>query len=411
MISYPALPPSPFHHIPPVVRISTRILTHAIDRSFLLFSYSYLLLSPTTPPNLLPHDRKTIKLARCVDRLSRFAVEHKSLPCLGFTHLQPAQLTTVGKRACMWIQDLLMDLTDIGRAKADMRFRGVKGTTGTQASFLNIFEGDHDKVEALDRLVSAKHGFSDAFVITGQTYPRKVDARILAPLSSLAASVHKICTDIRLLASMKEIEEPFEKDQIGSSAMAYKRNPMRSERCCSLARHLALLTQDPLATASVQWMERTLDDSANRRVCIAEAFLTADIILTTLQNVVEGLVVYPRVIAKHIDQELPFMATENVIMEMVKAGGDRQAVHEKIRVLSQEAGRRVKIEGRDNDLMARIKEDDFFRPILAKLDAIMDPTTFVGRAPQQVDKFVATEVNPALLPYAERMDVKAEINV
>jgi len=351
------------------------------------------------------------KLARCVDRLSKFAVEHKSLPCLGFTHLQPAQLTTVGKRACMWIQDLLMDLTDISRAKTDMRFRGVKGTTGTQASFLTIFNGDHEKVEVLDRLVSAKHGFGDAFIITGQTYPRKVDARILAPLSSLAASVHKICTDIRLLASMKEIEEPFEKDQIGSSAMAYKRNPMRSERCCSLARHLSLLTQDPLATASVQWMERTLDDSANRRVCLAESFLTADIILTTLQNVVEGLVVYPKVIAKHIDQELPFMATENVIMEMVKAGGDRQEVHEKIRVLSQEAGHRVKMEGKDNDLMARIKGDTFFTPIFGKLDEIMDPSTFIGRAPQQVDKFMETEVKPALAAYQGNMDVKVELNV
>jgi len=351
------------------------------------------------------------KLARCIDRLSRFASEYKDLPCLGFTHLQPAQLTTVGKRAAMWIQDLLMDLHDISRAKTELRFRGVKGTTGTQASFLTIFNGDHSKVDALDSLVSAKHGFSNPFLITGQTYPRKVDARVLAPLSSLAASVHKICTDIRLLASMKEIEEPFEKDQIGSSAMAYKRNPMRSERCCSLARHLALLVQDPLGTASVQWMERTLDDSANRRVCLAEAFLTADVILNTLQNVVEGLVVYPQVIAKHIDQELPFMATENVIMEMVKAGGDRQEVHEKIRVLSQEAGLRVKMEGKDNDLMSRIKADPFFAPILGKLDEIMDPNTFVGRAPQQVVHFLQAEVQPALQPFVKDMDVKAEINV
>lgn len=351
------------------------------------------------------------KLARCVDRLSQFASQYRSLPCLGFTHLQPAQLTTVGKRACIWIQELVMDIKELDRIRGTMRFRGVKGTTGTQASFLNIFEGDHDKVEALDVLVSAKHSFSDPFIICGQTYPRKIDNQILACLASLGASIHKICTDIRLLASMKEIEEPFEKDQIGSSAMAYKRNPMRSERCCSLARHLMALVANPLATSSVQWMERTLDDSANRRVCLAEAFLTSDIILQTMQNVVEGLVVYDKVIAKHVDQELPFMATENVIMEMVKAGGDRQEAHEKIRVLSIEAGQEVKMEGRDNSLIAKIKADPFFNPILSKLDALLDPCTFIGRAPQQVDRFLTTEVAPAISQFKDKMDVSAEINV
>uniref|UniRef100_A0A8C9EK41 Adenylosuccinate lyase n=1 Tax=Pavo cristatus TaxID=9049 RepID=A0A8C9EK41_PAVCR len=263
-------------------------------------------------------------LARVISRLADFAEAHADLPTLGFTHYQPAQLTTVGKRCCLWIQDLCMDLQNLERARDDLRFRGVKGTTGTQASFLQLFEGDHSKVEELDRLVTEKAGFKRSYMVTGQTYSRKVDIEVLSVLASLGASVHKICTDIRLLANLKEIEEPFEKDQIGSSAMPYKRNPMRSERCCSLARHLMTLVLDPLQTASVQWFERTLDDSANRRVCLAEAFLTADIILSTLQNISEGLVVYPKVIDRRIRQELPFMATENIIMAMVKAGGNRQ---------------------------------------------------------------------------------------
>uniref|UniRef100_A0A8C4XU69 Adenylosuccinate lyase n=1 Tax=Falco tinnunculus TaxID=100819 RepID=A0A8C4XU69_FALTI len=263
-------------------------------------------------------------LARVISRLADFAEKYADLPTLGFTHYQPAQLTTVGKRCCLWIQDLCMDLQNLERARDDLRFRGVKGTTGTQASFLQLFEGDHSKVEELDRLVTAKAGFKRAYMVTGQTYSRKVDIEVLSVLASLGASIHKICTDIRLLANLKEIEEPFEKDQIGSSAMPYKRNPMRSERCCSLARHLMTLVLDPLQTASVQWFERTLDDSANRRVCLAEAFLTADIILSTLQNISEGLVVYPKVIERRIRQELPFMATENIIMAMVKAGGNRQ---------------------------------------------------------------------------------------
>uniref|UniRef100_A0A8D0L7Y7 Adenylosuccinate lyase n=1 Tax=Sphenodon punctatus TaxID=8508 RepID=A0A8D0L7Y7_SPHPU len=272
-------------------------------------------------------------LARVIGRLADFAEKYADLPTLGFTHYQPAQLTTVGKRCCLWIQDLCMDLHNLERVRDELRFRGVKGTTGTQASFLQLFEGDHSKVEELDRLVTAMAGFKRAYLVTGQTYSRKVDIEVLSVLASLGASIHKICTDIRLLANLKEIEEPFEKDQIGSSAMPYKRNPMRSERCCSLARHLMTLVFDPLQTASVQWFERTLDDSANRRVCLAEAFLTADIILSTLQNISEGLVVYPKVIERRIRQELPFMATENIIVAMVKAGCNRQVV----RFLNEEA--------------------------------------------------------------------------
>ncbi|KFV42281.1 Adenylosuccinate lyase, partial [Gavia stellata] len=322
---------------------------------------------------------------------------------------RPAQLTTVGKRCCLWIQDLCMDLQNLERARDDLRFRGVKGTTGTQASFLQLFEGDHSKVEELDRLVTAKAGFKRAYMVTGQTYSRKVDIEVLSVLASLGASIHKICTDIRLLANLKEIEEPFEKDQIGSSAMPYKRNPMRSERCCSLARHLMTLVLDPLQTASVQWFERTLDDSANRRVCLAEAFLTADIILSTLQNISEGLVVYPKVIGRRIRQELPFMATENIIMAMVKAGGNRQDCHEKIRVLSQQAAAVVKQEGGDNDFIARVRADPYFSPIHKQLESLLDPSSFTGRAPQQVAKFLKEEVRPALIPYQSKMGGKIEL--
>ncbi|NWW07997.1 PUR8 lyase, partial [Oreocharis arfaki] len=350
------------------------------------------------------------KLARVISRLADFAEKYADMPALGFTHYQPAQLTTVGKRCCLWIQDLCMDLQNLERARDDLRFRGVKGTTGTQASFLQLFEGDHSKVEELDRLVTAKAGFKRAFMVTGQTYSRKVDIGVLAVLASLGASIHKICTDIRLLANLKEIEEPFEKDQIGSSAMPYKRNPMRSERCCSLARHLMTLVMDPLQTAAVQWFERTLDDSANRRVCLAEAFLTADIILSTLQNVSEGLVVYPKVIERRIRQELPFMATENIIMAMVKAGGNRQDCHEKIRVLSQQAAAVVKQEGGDNDFIARVRADPYFSPIHKQLESLLDPSSFTGRAPQQVvAKFLKEEVRPALTPYQSKMGGKIEL--
>lgn len=351
------------------------------------------------------------KLARCIQRLSSFANENKNLPCLGFTHLQPAQLTTVGKRACLWIQDLLLDLESLERISKNLRFRGVKGTTGTQASFLELFDGNHDKVDELDKLVTEMAGFQKSFKICGQTYTRKVDVDILAALASLGSSVHKICTDIRLLASMKEIEEPFEKDQIGSSAMPYKRNPMRSERCCALARHLMTLVQDALMTHSVQWMERTLDDSANRRVSIPEGFITADILLGTLQNISEGLVVYPKVIEKHVNDELPFMASENIIVAMVKKGANRQEVHEKIRLLSQEAAAVVKEQGKSNDLVERIQNDNFFTNIHDELSHVLDPSTFTGRAPEQVTAFVNEEVNPALVNYANKLTGTVELNL
>ncbi|XP_030402785.1 adenylosuccinate lyase isoform X2 [Gopherus evgoodei] len=319
------------------------------------------------------------KLATVISRLADFAEQYADLPTLGFTHYQPAQLTTVGKRCCLWIQDLCMDLQNLERARNDLRFRGVKGTTGTQASFLQLFEGDHDKVEELDRLVTVKAGFKRAYLVTGQTYSRKVDVEVLSVLASLGASIHKICTDIRLLANLKEIEEPFETDQIGSSAMPYKRNPMRSERCCSLARHLMTLVLNPLHTASVQWFERTLDDSANRRVCLAEAFLTADIILSTLQNISEGLVVYPK------------------------------DCHEKIRILSQQAAAVVKQEGGDNDLIARIRADPYFSPIHGQLESLLESTSFTGRASQQVARFLKEEARPMLTPYQSKMGVKMEL--
>ncbi|KAG8518128.1 Adenylosuccinate lyase [Galemys pyrenaicus] len=344
-------------------------------------------------------------LARVISRLADFAKEHAALPALGFTHFQPAQLTTVGKRCCLWIQDLCMDLQNLKRVQDELRFRGVKGTTGTQASFLQLFEGDHQKVEQLDKMVTEKAGFKRAFIITGQTYTRKVDTEVLLALASLGSSVHKICSDIRLLAHLKEMEEPFEKQQIGSSAMAYKRNPMRAERCCSLARHLITLVMNPLQTAAVQWLERTLDDSANRRISLAEAFLTADALLNTLQNISEGLVIYPKVIERRIRQELPFMATENIIMAMVKVGGNRQDCHEKIRVLSQQAAAVVKQEGGDNDLIERIQADPYFSPIHSQLDRLLEPSSFTGRAPQQVQRFLEEEVYPLLKPYESVMKV------
>ncbi|KAG8734720.1 adenylosuccinase ade13 [Ceratobasidium sp. 428] len=336
------------------------------------------------------------RLVVVIDRLANFSKEYRSLPTLGFTHFQPAQLTTVGKRATLWIQELLWDLRNITRARDDLGFRGVKGTTGTQASFLALFDGDHQKVVALDKRVTELLNFPFAYPVTSQTYSRKIDIDILQPLASFGATATKIATDLRLLANLKEIEEPFEKDQIGSSAMAYKRNPMRCERICSLARHLMVLPSNALMTSAGQWFERTLDDSANRRVSIPEAFLTADIVLSTLQNVLEGLVVYPKVIARRISQELPFMATENIIMAIVKAGGDRQVAHEQIRVLSHQAARVVKEEGGENDLIARIRAEPFFGPIVPQLETLLDPSTFVGRAPEQVDDFLAEWVTPAL---------------
>ena len=356
-------------------------------------------------------DLLALSLAKGIDRLARFADQYKSLPTLGFTHFQAAQLTTVGKRACLWLQDLTMDLEAIERTRQELRFRGVKGTTGTQASFLTLFHGDHAKVEALDEAVTKAFGFNRRFLVTGQTYTRKQDADVLAVLASLGATLHRIGTDLRLLAHLKEIEEPFEKDQIGSSAMAYKRNPMRSERMCSLSRHLMVLVQDAYQTHAVQWMERTLDDSAVRRICIPEAFLAADACLGILQNVAEGLVVYPNVIRRRIDSELPFMATENLIMAMVEAGGDRQDVHEKIRVLSHEAATEVKQHGRDNDLIERVEQDAYFAPIHGQLAALLDPSTFTGRAPEQVDNFLTVEVRPLLAKYTGKLDGAASLAV
>ncbi|XP_076680420.1 adenylosuccinate lyase isoform X2 [Andrena cerasifolii] len=351
------------------------------------------------------------KLANVLSRLSKFATEYRGLPTLGFTHLQPAQLTTVGKRASLWLHDLVMDERALRRARDDLKFRGVKGTTGTQASFLQLFNGDGEKVKQLDRLVTKMAGFEKHYSVTGQTYSRKVDVECLNVLSSLGSTVHKICSDIRLLANMKEIEEPFETTQIGSSAMPYKRNPMRSERCCSIARHLMTLVNNALQTAATQWMERTLDDSANRRITLSEAFLSADVILVTLQNITEGLVVYPKVIARHVAQELPFMTAENVIMAMVKAGGDRQVCHEKIRVLSHEAGAQVKQHGLDNDLVDRIKRDPYFAPIINQLEDLLNPSTFVGRAPAQVLEFLEEEVYPILEAYKGQLGGHVELSI
>lgn len=351
------------------------------------------------------------KLGRCLDRLANFAEQNADLPTLGFTHFQPAQLTTVGKRACLWAQDLLSDLTNLERIQKEMRFRGIKGATGTQASFLELFDGDSDKVKQLNNLVTEACDFESSYQITGQTYPRKFDYEVLSALSGLGASIHKICTDVRLLANLKELEEPFEKKQIGSSAMAYKRNPMRSERCCSLARHLMSLSSNPLHTAAVQWFERTLDDSANRRVCIPEAFLTADIIVNTFQNICEGFVVYAEVIKKHVNAELPFIATENIIMAMVKAGGNRQEVHEKIRVLSQEAGMEVKLKGLKNDLVDRIMNDTFFKPIHDQVSAILDPKIFIGCCKEQVESFLSEELFPHIAKYQGSFSCEAVVNV
>lgn len=351
------------------------------------------------------------KLARCIDRLAKFAEEYADLPTLGFTHLQPAQLVTVGKRACLWIQDLLSNLANMQFQRDQLRFRGCKGTTGTQASFLQLFEGDEDKVVQLDNLVTQMSGFNNSLIICGQTYSRLTDVYVVSSLAALGATIHKIATDLRILCNWKEIEEPFEKTQIGSSAMPYKRNPMRSERCCSLARHVMTLINNALNTAATQWMERTLDDSANRRITLAEAFLTADCILITLQNVSEGLVVNKGVIAKRIREELPFMATENIIMAMVKAGGDRQVCHEKIRVLSHQAAAQVKQHGKENDLIQRVRDDPYFDPIKGQLDSLLDPSTFVGRAPAQVKEFVDKEVKPALAKYEGKMNEGAELKI
>lgn len=351
------------------------------------------------------------KVARVVSRLSDFAQLHSALPTLGYTHMQPAQVTTVGKRACLWLQDLLLDELSLRRVREDLRFRGVKGTTGTQASYMQLFQGDSSKVKQLDKRVAELAGFSRVFTVTGQTYTRKLDVMLLNALASLGASVHKMCTDLRLLASLKEVEEPFESGQVGSSAMAYKRNPMRSERCCALSRFLMALPTNALHTASTQWMERTLDDSANRRLVLSEGMLTADGMLLTLQNICEGLVVYPAVISKHLHQELPFMATENIIMEVVKSGGDRQECHEELRRLSQAAGDVVKKEGGDNDLLDRVRASPYFSSICDRLDQIVEPSGFVGRAPQQVIEFLEDEVAPVLECYKDQLEGEVKLKI
>ena len=339
------------------------------------------------------------RLAAAINRLAEFADQQKSLSCLGFTHLQPAQPTTMGKRACLWIRDLVDDLETlefhIGRLKA----RGAKGTTGTQASFLKLFDGDSDKVRQLDQLVSEKIGFGNSYSVTGQTYPRKIDVHILDALAGIAGSAHKIGSDIRILANRKELEEPFEKNQIGSSAMAYKRNPMRSERICSLARFVISLQSSPANTLATQWLERTLDDSANRRIVIPQAFLALDAILILLVNVADGMVVYPRMIGKHLQEELPFMATENILMAAVETGGDRQQLHEKIRQYSQQAAGNVKNEGLPNNLLELLGADEDF----ASLDfsEILNPEAFVGRSAQQVEEFLRLEVDPVRARYAQ----------
>lgn len=350
-----------------------------------------------------------VKLASLIDSLSRFAKKYRSLATLGWTHFQPAQLTSVGKRATLWCNDFAGDLAEIEYRIENIPFRGVKGTTGTQASFLELFGGNHNKVKQLDIMVAKAFGFDNICPVTGQTYSRKIDSLIISALAQIAQSAHKFCNDIRLLANLKEIEEPFEKTQIGSSAMAYKRNPMRCERATALARFLISLSTSPQMTASEQWLERTLDDSANRRIVIPEAFLAADGILEILINVSGGLVVYPNVISAHIAAELPFMATENILMAAVKAGGNRQKLHEKIRVHSQAAAEQVKKFGKPNDLIERLKEDSAF----AKVDfkKVLKPDDYVGRAPQQVDEFITKIVKPALKKYRGKIHKKTELKV
>lgn len=351
------------------------------------------------------------KLVHTIRNLKEFSLKYKDLPTLGFTHLQPAQLTTVGKRASMWMQDLVLDLEQLDFAIESLRFRGVKGTTGTQASFMSLFDNDEEKVMLLDQKVSEKFGFSRVFRITGQTYTRKVDSMILNTLSEIAQSAYKFSNDLRLLQNMKEIEEPFEKNQIGSSAMAYKRNPMRSERISALARYVIVDALNPAITASTQWFERTLDDSANKRISISEAFLALDGVLNLYINITSGMVVYEKMITSHVMNELPFMATENIIMEGVKRGGDRQELHELIRGHSMEASRRVKQEGLDNDLLARIGNDPSFRLGKDELKDIMDPANYIGRAPGQVVDFIKNEVDPILDKYADETAQESEITV
>lgn len=339
------------------------------------------------------------KMLKLFDNLSRFAMQYKDMPTLGFTHYQPAQLTTVGKRFALYLQDFQLDFERLESELANLPFRSVKGTTGTQASFLELFDGDHDKVKALEKRVAEKMGFDRIIAVSGQTYTRKIDYFVLALLAGIAQSAYKMAGDIRLLANLREIEEPFGKKQIGSSAMAYKRNPMRSERVCSLARYVMDLPVNAAHTHATQWFERTLDDSANRRLILPEAFLGIDVILSLLVNITDGLQVWPEVIAHRVAFELPFMATENILMEAVKSGGNRQELHEAIRVHSMEAARRIKTEGADNDLLGRIKADPAFAAIAGRIDDLVDPVKFVGRAPQQTEEYIREHIAPILALY------------
>ena len=351
------------------------------------------------------------KLMNVIAELSSFAMKYRSLPTLAFTHFQPAQPTTVGKRATLWINELMLDLEDLDHVIASMKLLGSKGTTGTQASFLELFNGDHETIRKIDDKIAEKMGFSSCYPVSGQTYSRKVDSRVINVLAGIAQSAHKFSNDIRLLQHLKEIEEPFEKNQIGSSAMAYKRNPMRSERIASLANYVISDMINPAMVASTQWFERTLDDSANKRLSIPEGFLAIDGILDLYLNVVDGLVVYPKVIEAHLMKELPFMATENIMMDAVKAGGDRQELHERIRQHSMAAGKVVKEEGKENDLLERIANDPAFGLSLAQLNDIMKPENFVGRAPQQTEEYITEYVKPVLDANRDLLGLKAEINV
>ena len=351
------------------------------------------------------------KLVNVIAELSKFADKYKDQPTLAFTHFQPAQPTTVGKRATLWTQEFMMDLEDLEYVLGTIKLLGSKGTTGTQASFLKLFEGDQETIDKIDPMIAAKMGFKECYPVSGQTYSRKVDTRVVNVLAGIAASAHKMSNDIRLLQHLKEVEEPFEKSQIGSSAMAYKRNPMRSERIASLSRYVRVDALNPAITSATQWFERTLDDSANKRLSVPEGFLAIDGILDLCLNVVDGLVVYPKVIEKHMMAELPFMATENIMMDAVKAGGDRQELHERIRELSMEAGRNVKVEGKDNNLLELIAADPAFNLTLEELQKTMDPKKYVGRAKEQTESFIAKVVNPVLDSHKEMLGMTAEINV
>lgn len=351
------------------------------------------------------------KLVNTIASLADFADEYKSMPCLAYTHYQAAQPTTVGKRATLWLNELVMDLDDLDHVLSTLKLLGSKGTTGTQASFMELFEGDHEKCKALDRKIAEKMGFDGCYPVSGQTYSRKVDSRVLNVLSGIAQSAHKFSNDIRLLQHMKEVEEPFEKHQIGSSAMAYKRNPMRSERMASLANYVMSDAMNPAITAATQWFERTLDDSANKRISVSEAFLATDGILELYMNVSKGLVVYPKVIEAHLMAELPFMATENIMMDAVKAGGDRQELHERIRVHSMAAGKVVKEEGKPNDLLDRIAADPAFNVTREDLDRVMKPENYVGRAPEQTKEYLRDVIRPILDENSDLLGAEAEINV